>query len=182
MRALLVVDLQRYFLETGSAEKINKVPGLIEKTNELIKYFESKNLPIFKIQTIHKADRSTWNLWALENDTGRLIEGTTEAEFSPDVYVADKETVIPKTRLSAFVRTQLEYKLKAFGCKEVIICGYSTDYCVGQTAIDAYEHDFKVTLAEDAILGTKVKYHNIMLDSLKRRFEIIPKSNKEIML
>jgi len=181
MRALIVVDLQRWFLEVGSDEKLNLVSGLLDKTNELIKHFEEKDLPIIKIQTVHKADKSTWNLWALENDIARLIEGTREAEYSPEVYIAKNEIVITKTRLSAFVRTNLENLLRDLNCEELIISGYSTDNCVGQTAIDAYEHDFKVILAREAILGTKEKYGKLMLDSLERRFGIIPISNKEII-
>jgi len=181
MRALIVVDLQRWFLEVGSDEKLNQVSDLIKKTNELIKAFEAKNLPIIKIQTVHKADKSTWNLWALENDTGRLIEGTKEAEYSPEVYKAKNEMVITKTRLSAFLRTNLEKKLRDLGCTELAICGYSTDNCVGQTAIDAYEHDFKVILAGEAILGTTARYGELMLDSLERRFGIIPINNDKII-
>ncbi|MEZ4830049.1 MAG: isochorismatase family cysteine hydrolase [Bacteroidia bacterium] len=181
MRALIVVDLQRWFLEVGSDEKLNQVSVLIKKTNELIKHFEAKGLPIIKVQTVHKADRSTWNLWALENDTARLIEGTKEAEYSPDIYIAKNEMLITKTRLSAFLRTNLEEKLREVGCTEVVICGYSTDNCVGQTAIDAYEHDFKVILAGEAILGTQIKYGDLMLDSLERRFGIVPISNKDII-
>lgn len=181
MTALLVIDLQRWFLEVGSEEKLNAVANLIEKTNELIMYFEGNNLPIIKIQTVHKADKSTWNLWAKEHNIGRLIEGTREAEYSPKVYVAKNEIVMTKTRLSAFLRTNLECTLNELNCQEVVICGYSTDNCVGQTAIDAYEHDFKVILAGEAILGTKVKYGQLMLNSLERRFGIIPVSNKAIL-
>lgn len=181
MKALLIVDLQRWFLEVGSEEKLELVSGLVAKTNELIRYFEKHSLPIIKIQTVHKADKSTWNLWALENNIGRLIEGTKEAEYSPNVYIANNEIVITKTRLSAFLRTNLEEKLIEMNCDEVVICGYSTDNCVGQTAIDAYEHDFKVILAGEAILGTQIKYGKLMLDSLKRRFGIVPINNKEII-
>jgi nicotinamidase-related amidase len=181
MRALLVIDLQRWFLEVGSEEKLNLVSKLIRKTNELIKHFELQKLPIIKIQTVHKADKSTWNLWALENNVGRLIEGTKEAEYSPEVYVAENEIIITKTRLSAFLRTGLEEKLRKLECDELVICGYSTDNCVGQTAIDAYEYDFKVILAGEAILGTKIEYGNLMLNSLERRFGIIPVDNENII-
>ncbi len=180
MKALIIIDLQRWFLEVGSDEKLKHVSFLIKKTNELIEHFETKNLPMIKIQTVHKADRSTWNLWALENDAGRLIEGTREAEYSPKVYRAKNEILITKTRLSAFLRTNLEEKLIKMNCTEVVICGYSTDNCVGQTAIDAYEHDFKVILAGEAFLGTQIAYGKLMLDSLERRFGIVPTSNKEI--
>ena len=181
MRALVVIDLQRWFLEVGSKEKLDRVAKLIRHTNELIKHFEENNLPIIKVQTVHKADKSTWNLWALEHDVGRLIEGTKEAEYSPDVHVAKNEIIITKTRLSAFIRTNLENKLKDLKCHELVICGYSTDNCVGQTAIDAYEHDFKVMLAGDAILGTQMKYGKLMLESLERRFGIVPFTNKAII-
>ena len=125
--------------------------------------------------------KSTWNIWALENNVGRLIEGTKEAEYSPKIYVTDNELMITKTRLSAFLRTTLEDKLKELKCQEVVICGYSTDNCVGQTAIDAYEHDFKVVLAGEAILGTKKRHGELMLKSLERRFGIVPLTNQEII-
>ena len=73
MTALLIVDLQRWFLEVGSKEKLDGVVHLISKTNELIRTFELNNLPVVKIQTVHKADKITWNQWALENNVGRLI-------------------------------------------------------------------------------------------------------------
>ncbi|RMG62596.1 MAG: cysteine hydrolase [Bacteroidetes bacterium] len=182
MRALLVIDLQRWFLEVGSAEKKSRVSVLLQKTNELIRHFEAQGWPIFKIQTVHKADKSTWNIWALDHDVGRLIEGTSEAEYSPEVYVARHEEVVTKTRLSAFLRTGLEEKFIALSCQEVVICGYSRDNCVGQTAIDAYEHDFRVILlAGEAMLGTKPEYGQLMLASLQRRFGMIPVSNQAIM-
>lgn len=178
--ALLVVDLQRWFLEKGSEEKLKAVPILIKKSNDLILFFEEKNLPIIKIQTVHKADKSTWNQWALEHNVGRLLEGSREAEYSPDVISTENDIVITKTRLSAFLRTDLEKQLKDLDCNQVVICGYSTDNCVGQTSIDAYEYDFKVILAKDAILGTNIEQGNLMLSSLKKRFEIVPISNDEI--
>lgn len=111
---------------------------------------------------------------------GILIEGTRAAEYSPDVLVAENEIIITKTRLSAFLRTELENKLKEMNCAQVVICGYSTDNCVGQTAIDAYEYDFRVILAGEAILGTNSREGNLMLSSLEKRFGIIPIRNREI--
>jgi len=131
-------------------------------------FFEKENLPIFKIQTVHKADKSTWNQWAINNDVGRLIKGTKEVEYSPLVYKSANKTFITKTRLSAFLRTDLENQLRKLNCTELVIFGYSIDNCVGQTSIDGYEYDFKITLADDAILGTNEKNGNLMLESLKK--------------
>ena len=122
---LLVIDLQRWFLEVGSKEKLASVNRLIEKTNELIAFFAEMELPIIKIQTVHKADKSTWNQWALANDTGRLIEGTHEAEYSPAIRIIEGETSLTKTRVSAFIRTDLETQLHRLGCTQVVVCGYA---------------------------------------------------------
>ena len=60
------------------------------------------------------------------------------------------------------------------------MAGYSTNRCVGLTAIDAWERDFQVMLAGEAILGTNLAEGDLMLDYLKRAFSIEPLSNSEI--
>ncbi len=178
--ALLVIDLQRWFLEVGSKEKLASVSRLIEKTNELIVLFSELGLPIIKIQTVHKADKSSWNQWALANDTGRLIEGTREAEYSPAIQITEGEVLLTKTRVSAFIRTDLEAQLHRLGCTQVVVCGYATNSCVGQTAIAAYEYDFEVVLAGEAILGTNSVEGQLMLDYLEKRYGILPIKNLSI--
>lgn len=179
--ALLVIDLQRWFLEVGSNEKLASVSRLIEKTNELIAFFSEMSFPIIKIQTVHKADKSTWNQWALANETGRLIEGTREAEYSPSVLTTEGEILLTKTRVSAFIRTDLEAQLHRLECTQVVVCGYSTNSCVGQTAFTAYEYDFEVLLAGEAILGTNPEEGQLMLDYLEKRYGILPLNNLSIM-
>ena len=95
-----------------------------------------------RVKDVQGSSKKAWNQWALNNNVGRLIEGTKEAEISPEIHVVKNEIVITKTRLSAFLRTNLENILKQLKCDELVICGYSIDNCVGQTAIDAYEYDF----------------------------------------
>ncbi|MEO0896782.1 MAG: isochorismatase family cysteine hydrolase [Bacteroidota bacterium] len=179
--ALLVIDLQNWFLEKGSEEKLKAVPILIEKTNELIQFFHQHNWPIVRVQTVHKSDKSTWNQWALAHNVPRLIEGSHEANYAKEVIQKQTDIILTKTRLSAFLRTNLEATLLQLNCNRVVICGYSTDNCVGQTSMDAYELDFKVFLAGEAILGTHPKDGKLMLDYLDKHFGILPQSNSTII-
>jgi nicotinamidase-related amidase len=179
--ALLVIDLQRWFLEVGSPEKLARVGALIANTNALIDFFRDRDLPVVRIQTVHKADGSTWNQWMKEHNAPRLIEGTWEVEEHPDVHRCDTDVVIRKTRHSAFIRTELEEVLRARAIDTVVLAGFSTDACVGLTTIEAYERDFKIMLAEDAILGTNQKEGSLMLDYLRNRFAIEPVPNARIM-
>ncbi len=168
-------------MEVGSDEKLHAVAALIERSNELIRFFEHYRWPIIKIQTVHKADKSTWNQWALKNNVARLIEGSREAEYSPDVHTAKHEIYLTKTRTSAFIRTDLDKMLRNLDCRQIILCGYSTNVCVGQTAIDAYEYDYEVILAGEAILGTNVEEGDQMLEYLDKRYDIQPISNRLII-
>ena len=179
--ALIVIDLQRWFLEVGPPEKLAAVETLIARTNDLIDVSHAEGLPIVQVTTVHKADGSTWNQWMVEHNTGRLIEGTREAELHPGVHTHPGDVVIQKTRHSAFIRTDLEAILHTREVDTVVLAGFSTNMCVGLTAIEAYERDFKTVLAGDAILGTDPVAGGLMLDYLRDRFGIEPVSNAWIV-
>ena len=183
--ALLVIDLQRWYSERGHPEKLSRVGMLVAKTNELIDFFHKHYLPVVQVRIVHKVDGSTWNQMMKPHWTGRLMEGTLtegtwEAEPHPDLHGRDTDIVLPKTRGSAFVRTKLEDVLREQGVGTVVLAGYSTNRCVGLTAIDAWERDFRVMLAGEAILGTNLAEGDWMLDYLRRAFDIEPFLNTEI--
>lgn len=183
--ALLVIDLQRWYLERGQPEKLARVGALIARTNALIDFFHEHGLPVVHIQLVHKADGSTWNQamrphWTGQPQAGTVTEGTWEAELHPDVHTHSDDVVVTKTRGSAFIRTALEEILKARGVGTVVLTGYATNRCVGLTAIDAWERDFRVMLAGEAILGTSAADGNLMLDYLTKAFGITALSNAEI--
>ena len=58
--ALVIIDMQRWFFR--SEERRVKLPELITSINELIDVANEENIPIFIVLTIHKNDRSTWNI------------------------------------------------------------------------------------------------------------------------
>ena len=185
MTALLVIDLQRWYLERGHQEKLARVGKLIDKTNELIDFFVKQSLPVVRIQIVHKADGSTWNQamrphWTGQLMEGTLTEGTWEAESHPELQRHPTDMIVTKTRASAFIRTDLEDLLRERRVDTVVLGGYAINRCVGLTAIDAWERDFRVMLAGEAILGTNVAEGDLMLDYLRRAFGIEPFSNADI--
>ena len=172
--ALLVIDLQRYYLETGHADKLARVETLVAKTNDLIDFFHGKGLPVVGVQIVHKADGSTWNQamrphWTGQSMPGTLTEGTWEAEPHPELHGRPTDSVLTKTRGSAFIRTELEDLLRGLGVDTVVLTGFSTNRCVGLTAIDAWERDFRVVLAGEAVLGTNLADGDLMLAYLSNR-------------
>ena len=183
--ALLVIDLQRWYLERGHPDKLARVEALIANTNDLIDFFHDRALPVVKIQIVHRVDGSSWNQamkphWTGELMEGTLTEGTWEAEPHPALRAHPADIVVTKTRGSAFIRTDLEDLLRRLGVDTVVMTGFSTNRCVGLTAIEAWERDFHVLLAGDAVLGTNLADGSLMLDYLGKMFEIEPISNAEI--
>jgi nicotinamidase-related amidase len=183
--SLLTVDLQRYYLEVGHGDKLARVSDLIANTNDLIDWFHRHALPIVRIQLVHKIDGSTWNQqmkphWTGEVLEGTVTEGTWEAAPHPDLDQHETDIIVTKIRSSAFLRTNLEGTLRALGVDTVVVAGYSIDRCVGLTALDAWERDFRVILAGEAILGATPASGQSMLDYLKKAFAIEPVSNAEV--
>jgi nicotinamidase-related amidase len=177
--ALLVIDLQRWFFK--SPERQAGLRGLIAGCNELIDFFRGKGLPIVHILTVHKADGSTGDLWMKRNKKTSLVEGTADAEEFPEVHTFDTDVVLIKTRHSAFIRTDLERVLREVQVDTVVLAGFSTNACVGLTAIDAYERDFDVILARDAILGCDRARADLMLRMLHNEFAFEPLPSRAIM-
>ena len=55
-----------------------------------------------------------------------------------------------KPRYSAFDLTPLELVLSDLGGERILLLGMATERCVAQTAIDARERGYKVTVITDA--------------------------------
>jgi len=76
------------------------------------------------------------------------------------------ETVIAKTRYSAFVGTSLDELLRARGADTLVVCGLTTECCVDCTVRDAFQQDYHVFLATDACAAYEADLHEGALKSL----------------
>ena len=107
--ALVIIDMQNWFFRTK--ERSAGLPDLISGINELIDIANNKNIPIFQVLTLHKSDRSTWNIVMKEHDYSALLEGSEEAELLPGIKFDQTQQIIVKTRQSTFIRTDFEEML-----------------------------------------------------------------------
>lgn len=154
---------------------------MIESINELIEVATTKNITIFQVLTIHKADKSTWNIVMKKHNFSALIEGSEEAKLLPEIKFDSSQEIIVKTRQSTFIRTNFEEKLKEKNIDTLILSGVFTHGYVGRTAVDAYERDFNVILAKDASFSHMKNQEKSMLEVIKEEQEQLVLSNKEII-
>jgi len=114
-------------------------------------------------------------------DLSVMIRGTSDVEEFPELDTGDRDIVIEKTRHSAFIRTELELLLHRQGVDALVLSGAFVDGCVGLTSIDAYERDFRVTLAREATVSVDKKRGDAMLSFLENEFEIAQLDNRGIL-
>jgi ureidoacrylate peracid hydrolase len=74
--------------------------------------------------------------------------------------------VITKHRYSLFAGNRLGEDLKARGIDTLVLCGLTTECCVASTAWDAFERDFHVVVAADAVAAYQPALHQTTLAAL----------------
>jgi nicotinamidase-related amidase len=95
---------------------------------------------------------------ALDGRGGDLLEALAPGE--DDAFVV-------KPRYSAFDKTPLELILRELETERLLLAGASTEGCVAQTAIDARELGFKVSILAHACATVDERVEKVALDYLE---------------
>jgi nicotinamidase-related amidase len=70
-------------------------------------------------------------------------------EFKPEAAPLEGEVVVAKRTNSAFIGTDLEVRLRAAGCRALVVVGVSTSNCVEATVRMAGNLGFEAFVVED---------------------------------
>src|SRR5690349_17706971 len=100
-----------------------------------------------------------------EDGPDLCVEGTHGADFVGPQPLPN-ETIISKSRYSAFVHTGLAEQLHALGVDTLVLAGLTTECCVASTAWDGFERDFHVFIAADACAAYEPDLHSHALKAL----------------
>ena len=79
--------------------------------------------------------------------------GRGRTQFATEVAEGDL-VVSGKKRLSAFYPTDLDFLLRNMGTKRVVLTGCMADCCVLNSAFDASNLGYRVTVLADLVRGT----------------------------
>jgi nicotinamidase-related amidase len=92
------------------------------------------------------------------------IKGTWGHDLIDEMpYDAERDIVVEKRRLSAFIGTDLDLILRGRGIKTVAIAGVVTQGCVECTVRDAAAFDYYVAVPTDCVASTEAKAHETSL-------------------
>jgi len=146
--ALLVIDMQNFFLNTDSPTFTCGGLAVLPNVKRLISAFRDANRPVIYTKHVHHPsgiDAGIMQWWW----DGMCIEGSPESEIHPDIVPLPYEKIINKHRYSAFYNTDLETVLRCLKVEDIVITGVMTNMCCESTARDAYYRDYRVFFPAD---------------------------------
>lgn len=170
--ALLVVDMQKFFLTPGVDAYTEGGSAIIPNLKKLIKAFRAAGRPVIYTRHVHKADKSDAGImgWWWQ---GMCLEGSPESEVHPEIAPLPGEKVIFKHRYSSFYNTDLEIVLRCLGIEDVVVTGIMTNLCCETTAREAYMRDFRVFFPADGTGASHEDMHQATLLNLSFGFAAI---------
>jgi nicotinamidase-related amidase len=167
--ALIVTDMQTFFLDPGSPTFTCGGLAILPGVKRLIETFRAHNLPVIYTRHVHHPDHLDSGImgWWWE---GMCIEGSPESEVHPELAPLPKEKQILKHRYSAFYNTDLETILRVLKVEDLVISGVMTNMCCESTARDAYYRDYRIFFLADGTGSINEEMHLASLLSLSLGF------------
>ena len=149
--ALLVIDMERDFVDDGSVQETPGGRTLIPTINRLAVWARAHALPVIFTYEMHRADHSDYGI-ELEFDPLHCLEGSAGCELATGIEVrASDYRILGKRRYDAFLGTDLDLLLRSKKIENLICCGVTTHVCVMSTVFTARNLDYRVLLARDAV-------------------------------
>ena len=174
--ALVIVDLQRYYLEpdSGYARYFESIESgsleyirtrcetlVIPNVQKLLLWARDRGVPVAYLRLCGTAeDRSDLHpsFRRLDEEVqdagfghGYPTRGEPMAEVVPAIRPRPEHAVFDKTTFSGFTTSEFGNWLQACGIRSLICTGLATSQCVETTARDAADRGMEVILIEDAI-------------------------------
>ena len=174
--ALLVVDMQQFFLDEASPTFTCGGVAIIPTVKRVLGAFRKAGRPVIFSRHVHHPDDLDVGImgWWWE---GKCLEGSPESEVHPELAPLPSEKVIFKHRYSAFYNTDLETVLRCLKVEDVVIAGTMTNMCCESTARDAYYRDYRVFFLADGTGSITEEMHLASLLNLAFGFAYITTSD-----
>jgi nicotinamidase-related amidase len=166
--ALLIIDMQRDFLEPGGFGELlgNDVSHLrltIEPNRRLLGGWRAARLPVIHTREGHRPDLA--DLPPAKKVRGRgpvtigdagpmgriLVRGEAGHDIIPELSALPGEPVVDKPGKGAFFATDLHAILQNRGVGQLIVTGVTTEVCVNTTVREANDRGYDCCVLEDCV-------------------------------
>jgi nicotinamidase-related amidase len=174
---LLIIDMINDGFDGWDSESRR---SLVANINRLAEIFRERELPVIWVRQEFESDLSDAFLEMRNGGIRKYIKGTHGAEILSELMQSPKDLTTIKKRYSAFFKTTLDEVLERHRPACLVLAGINTHACIRTTAIDAYQRDWEVVLAQDCIASYNPDWHKSSLEYLDGRVAKI-KTTDEIV-
>lgn len=182
--ALIIIDMQRDFLEPGGfgdtlGNNVSLLRSAIAPCKAVLETARKAGMLVIHTREGHSPDmtdcpptkKARGNLKTGIGDVGPmgriLVRGEAGHDIIPELYPIAGEPVIDKPGKGAFFATDLELKLRNHGIQTLIVCGVTTEVCVNTTVREANDRGFECVVVSDATGSYFPEFHRIGLELIK---------------
>ena len=157
MLALVVIDLQKGIVARQAAP--HSSADVVLRSARLADAFRSKGLPVVLVHVAFAPDRSDALKQPVDAPNPPSQPPPDWSEFVPQIGPRDQDIIITKRQWGAFYGTDLDLQLRRRGVDTIVLCGIATNFGVESTARDAWERNYQIIFAEDAMSGLDADSH-----------------------
>ncbi|RKX55691.1 MAG: cysteine hydrolase [Thermotoga sp.] len=166
MKSLVIVDMQRDFVDKGGVLYFPKAEDIKDNIIKKIEEYEKMELPIITTQDWHDMEDREFKKFP-----PHCIKGSYGARLTSRIEDVLKDYnshfSIKKKRFSAFFETSLEDILKEAGINEVEVCGVITHICVLYTVEGFRNRDIQTSVLEQGVASFDKAAHECALKFMK---------------
>ncbi|SDZ49538.1 cysteine hydrolase family protein [Herbiconiux ginsengi] len=164
---LVVIDLHTQGPDTINAAGLATRQDRNERAAELVAAFRAKSAPVVFVHEVHNSTLIDFGR-ELDNDgQPYAVEGAAGTEIFSGLAPTDDEYTIIKRRHSAFFGTELDIVLRGYLAETIILVGDRTDAAIHYTAVDAHQHDYRIRVISDLVIGSDEDLHDAALRAIK---------------
>ena len=192
--ALLVVDMQRGFVEAGQAMEVPPARATVPAIRALLDTFRAARLPVVYTAFVYSpsvpllvGELHPEHQPAAPNaprgfglPSSCCLEGDPSAEVIDVLAPRHGEAVIRKRWYDAFAGSDLDGVLRARSVRSLVVTGTMTDICVLATVVGAFNREYRVTVVEDAVSTLWPEIQRAALDIIGRAFGRVVSSKSVI--
>ncbi len=164
--ALLIVDMQDYFLQESSHAFVPSAPAIVPVVKMLKQAFETTQQQIIFTRHINSPDDAGMMAhWWKE-----LIERDNPLSRITECLNTDSGTILEKTQYDAFHKTALGDILETRKVRQLVICGLIANLCCETTARSAFVRGYEVVFVVDGTATYNADLHRATLLNLAHGF------------
>jgi len=192
--ALVVVDMQRGFLDPGEALEVPPARAIVPAIRTLLDVFRDKRLTVAFSEFVY-SERVPLLVGELHPEhkpaaagaptgfgrpSSNCLEGHPSVDTVTELAPRPDELVVRKHWYDAFHGTPLDGALRARSVTSLVITGTLTDICVLATVVGAFNREYRVTVVEDGVATLWPEIQRATLDIIGRAYGRVV-SSKEII-